>query len=238
MSIYFYSKGEHCAGFKGYRVSVMVDGEHKQTYLPCDPDDNKQVQTMFKQAKKIEGELLLLKNLNASRRKTMFKERKIHNPLHSTGVSGIKIRIPETTGKACFIVQVLHKKKRYNKSFFFEKSYTETWANACKFLTEVKEQPQAYQTVFRRKPDKEKFLLLFALLIKKEVKADVWALPKELRNEKITSLLDEELIPQAKGEFREWLIGTYLDFKKGLKNGITKHRNKKHSRSTEEKISV
>jgi len=69
MSIYDYTKkGAHPAGYRGYRVSVMVDNVHKQKYLSTRDKTKEEIDTIGNQADGIHEQWKILQEAAEKRR--------------------------------------------------------------------------------------------------------------------------------------------------------------------------
>lgn len=131
MSVYDYTKKIHPAGFIGYRVSVMVDGDHKQKYFSTRGMTGSGRLAEYIKAKRLNDKWLVLKSRAETKRtnKAMPSKRCIN----STGVKGISYRnAPE--GER-YIINGSYQKTAFNKIFPFT---SEGWIAAVKYLAKKK----------------------------------------------------------------------------------------------------
>lgn len=142
MSIFDYTKKNHPAGFVGYRVSIMVEGDHKQKYFSTNGMTASERLSKYVQARELE------KTWIKDKEKAMQKFRNEAAPTkrstRATGVRGISIGYvysPDKKGNKRaykhlrYIVQGSHFKEVFHGTFpVTEKG----WKDAVKFLAKNK----------------------------------------------------------------------------------------------------
>lgn len=141
MSVMLYNEcNPHPAGFKGYRVAVMVDGKHKQRYFSFNRATKNE---QFHEAHKINASWLQQKQRVQTHRDNQAIQ--TIRSKYGTGVKGIGLRYcysPDKKGnmKAYkhlrFIVQGQHNGKGFNRAFSVT---NKGWEDAVAYLAKSKE---------------------------------------------------------------------------------------------------
>ena len=142
MSIYDYTVKKHPAGFKGYRVSVMVAGVHRQKYFTTNGEDGHATLSKYIEARELESEWLVDKE--AALKKFTNEAAPTSRTKHSTGVRGISLNVAHSRDRKGnkkgyshlrYIVQGSHLKEPYHARF----PVTDLgWKAAVKFLAQKK----------------------------------------------------------------------------------------------------
>ncbi len=141
MSVTLYDeRNPHPAGFRGYRVAVMVDGNHKQRYFTINQYETKA--TQHKEAHKINATWLQQKERVQIHRDNQAIQTTRSN--YGTDVRGIALKDvfnhdrrgnPRAYKNRRFIVQGQHNGKPFGKNFLPTKA---GWKKAVAFLAKSK----------------------------------------------------------------------------------------------------
>ena len=155
MSIYDYTVKKHPAGFKGYRVSVMVDKVHRQKYFSTNGDDAYTTLSKYAQARELEKKWL--EDKEAALKKFTSEATPTIRSKCSTGVRGISLNVAHSRDRKGnkkgyshlrYIVQGSHLKVPYHARFPVT---DKGWKAAVKFLA-LKKNLTRWKHLLERRP--------------------------------------------------------------------------------------
>ena len=172
MSIREYKKGEHKSSFIGLRVVVKVGDDYRQKYFNFrKAADEEAIEKMRQDAKKLNAEWNMERELVQSRKERECKEKRRVSSPYTTGVSGIKMKFAATRKKRCgeirkyyapyFIVSGSYKGKRFDKLLnICSRGYDIAWFKAVEYYATQKKMSN-YSHLLKRKPPVEKFYIIY-----------------------------------------------------------------------------
>ncbi len=172
MTIREYKKGEHKSSFIGLRVVVKVGDDYRQKYFNFrKASDDDAIEKMRKDAKKLNVEWNMERELVQSRKERQCREKRRVSSPYTTGVSGVKMRFSggkkhrSTSNKKYFtpyfIVSGSQNGKRFNKLLnILNLGYDMAWFKAVGYYAEQKNISN-YSHLLERKPPVEQFYIIY-----------------------------------------------------------------------------
>ncbi len=195
MSIYEYKKGDHKAGFIGWRVAVLVGDKYCQKYFNIRKVTNEEeLNAIEKEAKSLDAKWNFERKLISDQKKLECKEKRSHaSSIYNTGISGIKMKFGASGGGVrgkkgrkyytpFFLVSGSTNNKRFIKNFnIITNGYDWAWMKAVKYYADEKG-IEHYSHLLERKPPVEKFIVIRRYSCSLGHDIPLRRLPKELKD--------------------------------------------------------